>query len=93
MAGGGWQPVEGINAPNVKEIGEFGVAEHNKVALADLKFERVVQYERQVVATDGRAISKNYEAVVWEKLWLDFRKLLSFKRLKRELGSLACAYT
>lgn len=44
MAGGGWQPVEGINAPNVKEIGEFGVAEHNKVALADLKFERVVRY-------------------------------------------------
>nr|POE84127.1 cysteine proteinase inhibitor 5 [Quercus suber] len=44
----GWQPTEGINPPNVKEIGEFGVAEHNMVALADLKFERVVRCERQV---------------------------------------------
>ena len=66
----------------MKEIGEFGVAEHKKVALADLKFERVVRSESQVVATESRAISKNYEAVVWEKLWLDFRKLLSFKPVK-----------
>lgn len=66
----------------MKEIGEFGVAEHKKVALADLKFERVVRCDSQVVATESRAISKNYEAVVWKKLWLDFRKLLSIKPVK-----------
>ncbi|KAK7859268.1 snf2 domain-containing protein classy 4 [Quercus suber] len=74
----GWQPAESINPPNVKEIGEFRVAKHNMVALADLKFERVVRCERQVVATDSRAISKNYEAVVWEKLCTLERQAISW---------------
>ena len=87
---GGWRPIENVSDPHVQEIGKFAVTEHNKKATASLKFQSVVSGETQVVAgtnyrlviaaADGGASNK-YEAVVWEKSWMDFRSLTSFKRV------------
>ncbi|KAB1217404.1 Cysteine proteinase inhibitor 5 [Morella rubra] len=85
---GGWQPIKNPKDPHVTEIGEFAVAEYNKQTKAGLKFVRVVKGETQVVAgtnyrlvleAKDRAVAKNYEAVVWEKPWENFRNLTSFK--------------
>lgn len=85
---GGWSPISNVTDPHVVEIGEFAVSEYNKRSESGLKFETVVSGETQVVAgtnyrlkvaaNDGGA-SKNYEAMVWEKPWLKFRNLTSFK--------------
>lgn len=85
---GGWQPIKDVKNPHVMEIGEFAVAEYNKASKAGLKFESVVKGETQVVsglnyrlliyANDG-AVTKDYEAGVWEKPWVNFRNLTSFK--------------
>ena len=54
---------------------------------SQLKFVSVVNGEAQVVAgvnyrlivaTKDGALSKNYQAVVWEKVWEHFRNLNSF---------------
>ena len=74
----------------MQEIGKLAVTEHNKKAKASLKFQSVVSGEIQVVegtnyrlviaaADDGA--SNKYEAVVWEKSWMDFRSFTSFKRV------------
>ncbi|XP_019052721.1 PREDICTED: cysteine proteinase inhibitor 1-like [Nelumbo nucifera] len=87
---GGWQPIKDVRDAHVKEIAQFAVTEHNKEAKTNLKFQKVIRGESQVVAgtnyrlilaaKDGRASSK-YEAVVWEKPWESFRNLTSFKRV------------
>ena len=87
---GGWRPIENVSDPHVQEIGKFAVTEHNKKATASLKFQSVVSGETQVVAgtnyrlviaaADGGASNK-YEAVVWEKSWMNFRSLTSFKHV------------
>ncbi|KAA8520188.1 hypothetical protein F0562_014444 [Nyssa sinensis] len=75
---GGWSPIENPKDPQVREIGEFAVNEHNKQAKTDLKFDSVVRGETQVVAgTNYRLIIaakeggvlNNYQAVVWDKPW------------------------
>nr|WFP52518.1 cystatin [Aristotelia chilensis] len=86
---GGWTPIKNVKDPHVKEIGEFAVDAYNKGSKAALKFETVISGETQVVsgtnyklivaAKDGEAVSKNYEAVVWEKPWVNFKNLTSFK--------------
>ncbi|KAK9089815.1 hypothetical protein Scep_028897 [Stephania cephalantha] len=86
---GGWAPANPEN-PHVVEIGKFAVDAHNKEAKTDLKFDRVVKAETQVVSgvnyritlaatTGGGAAAKNYEAVVWEKAWEKFISLTSFR--------------
>ncbi|XP_010441439.1 PREDICTED: cysteine proteinase inhibitor 5-like [Camelina sativa] len=85
---GGWSPISDVKDPHVVEIGEFAVSEYDKRSKLGLKFETVVSGETQVVsgtnyrltvaANDGGA-SKNYEAMVWEKPWLKFMNLTSFK--------------
>uniref|UniRef100_A0A5B7BHE6 Cystatin domain-containing protein n=1 Tax=Davidia involucrata TaxID=16924 RepID=A0A5B7BHE6_DAVIN len=87
---GGWSPIADPKKPQVREIGEFAVTEHNKQAKTELKFESVVRGETQVVAgtnyrlvigaRDG-AVLNNYEALVWDKPWERFRNLTSFKRV------------
>ncbi|KAG6641870.1 cysteine proteinase inhibitor 5 [Carya illinoinensis] len=84
---GGWQPIKNVKDPHVKEIGEFAVSEYNKASSASLKFQNVVKGETQVVsgtnyrlvvvAKDG-GVTKNYQAIVWEKPWENFKKLTSF---------------
>ncbi|KAL3845466.1 hypothetical protein ACJIZ3_002869 [Penstemon smallii] len=85
---GHWRPIENPNDPGVVEIAKFAVAEHNKEAHAALGFVSVVKGETQVVAgtkyrlvisaKDGSA-TKNYDALVWDKPWEKFRKLVFFK--------------
>ncbi|KAL0398865.1 UNVERIFIED_CONTAM: Cysteine proteinase inhibitor 1 [Sesamum radiatum] len=90
---GGWKPIDNPKAPEVVEIANFAVTEHNKEAGTSLAFESVVKGETQVVAgtnfrlviaaKDGSAAgSKQYRALVWDKPWLKFRKLLSFEEIK-----------
>ncbi|XP_006281295.2 cysteine proteinase inhibitor 5 [Capsella rubella] len=85
---GGWSPISDVKDPHVVEIGEFAVTEYDKQSKSGLKFETVVSGESQVVSgTNYRLIvavneggaSKNYEALVWDKPWLKFRILNSFK--------------
>ncbi|MFS7950521.1 putative Cystatin domain-containing protein [Helianthus anomalus] len=85
---GGWKPIPDVTDPTVVDIAKFAVDEHNKEAHAALKFVKVVKGESQVVsgknynltimAADGGA-GKNYVALVWDKPWQKFRKLVSFK--------------
>ncbi|KAK1436842.1 hypothetical protein QVD17_02626 [Tagetes erecta] len=88
---GGWKPID-ITDPTVIDIGKFAVNEHNKEDKASLKFVKVVRGESQVVAgmnynltitaadadADADAV-KSYVALVWDKPWMKFRKLLAFK--------------
>nr|XP_043611618.1 cysteine proteinase inhibitor 6-like [Erigeron canadensis] len=82
---GGWKPIHDVNDPLIIDIGKFAVDAHNKGGHTSLKFENVVKGETQVVsgtqysltikALDGRVENK-YVALVWDKPWMKFRKLL-----------------
>ncbi|XP_014508270.1 cysteine proteinase inhibitor 1-like [Vigna radiata var. radiata] len=84
---GGWSPIKNINDPHVKEIADYAVTEYDKRSGHELKLEKVLKGETQVVAgvnyrlilaaSDGSS-SNNYEAIVWEKTWQHFRNLSSF---------------
>ncbi|KAL5066366.1 hypothetical protein RYX36_028103 [Vicia faba] len=85
---GGYIPITNINDPHVIEIAKFAVTQYDKQSGAKLKFKKIIKGESQVVAgTNYRltlsagegSVSNIYEAVVWEKLWLHFRNLTSFK--------------
>ncbi|KAJ8770437.1 hypothetical protein K2173_017928 [Erythroxylum novogranatense] len=87
---GGWKPIANVNDSHVQEIGKYAVSEYNKRSKADLKFKGVVKGESQVVsgikyrlvvAVKDATATKNYEAVVWEKAWLNYRNLTSFEPL------------
>ncbi|KAM0066055.1 putative Cystatin domain-containing protein [Helianthus debilis subsp. tardiflorus] len=85
---GGWKPIPNITDPTVISIGKFAIHEHNKESHASLKFAKVIKGDQQVVAgmnynltitaADGGA-RKNYVALVWDKPWQKFRKLVSFE--------------
>ncbi|KAL2341368.1 hypothetical protein Fmac_009308 [Flemingia macrophylla] len=87
---GGWSPIKNVTEPHVVEIAKYAVREYDKRSGAKLKLVKVVKGETQVVsgtnyrlvlaAKDGSATA-NYQAVVWEKPWLHFRNLTSFKPL------------
>ncbi|KAL6990665.1 hypothetical protein U1Q18_008784 [Sarracenia purpurea var. burkii] len=90
VAVGRWRPIKNLNAPEVQDVAQFAVAEHNKEASSSLEFQRVVRGETQVVSgtnyrlvieTKDGAVSENYEAVVWVKPWEHYRNLTSFKKL------------
>ncbi|URE36877.1 hypothetical protein MUK42_32744 [Musa troglodytarum] len=88
---GGWTPVD-VNNPHVHDIAVFAVSEHNKEAKEHLTLVNVVKAQSQVVAGVNYKlllVAKNekgasgstrrwYEAVVWEKEWMNFEKLVSF---------------
>ncbi|KAB2078509.1 hypothetical protein ERO13_A06G154100v2 [Gossypium hirsutum] len=88
---GGWSPIKDTKDPHVIKIAEFAVEEYNKQSNGSLKLVKVVKGETQVVAgTNYRLIlqakegtfDNTYKAVVWEKLWLNFRNLTSFNLVK-----------
>ncbi|ESQ55793.1 hypothetical protein EUTSA_v10026611mg [Eutrema salsugineum] len=86
---GGWKPIKDVSDPNVEAIAKYAIEEHNKQSKANLVFEKVVRGKEQVVsgkkydliiaAKNGGGATKNYEAVVVERLWEHFRNLESFK--------------
>ncbi|KAK2412907.1 cysteine proteinase inhibitor [Trifolium repens] len=85
---GGWSPIDNINDPYITGIANYAVTEYDKRSGAKLKFEKVIKGESQVVvgtnyrlilsAANGSA-SNNYEALVWERVWLNFKNLTSFE--------------
>ncbi|XP_057499459.1 cysteine proteinase inhibitor 1-like [Actinidia eriantha] len=87
---GGWQPIKDLSAPEVQDVAQFAVTEHNKEASTNLELASVVKGEKQVVsginyrltilAEDG-GNSGNYVAVVWVRPWLHSRNLTSFEKL------------
>ncbi|KAJ4975843.1 hypothetical protein NE237_000949 [Protea cynaroides] len=87
---GDWRPIKDLNETHVQEIAQFAVGEHNREYKTDLKYERVVQGESQVVAganyrlivaaKDG-TVSNNYQAVVYERASEGLKNLTSFKQL------------
>ncbi|MBA0568937.1 hypothetical protein Golob_006403 [Gossypium lobatum] len=88
---GGWRPIKDTKDPHVMEIAEFAVEEYNKQSNGSLKLVKVVKGETQVVSgTNYRlilqakkgAVDNTYQAVVWEKLWLNLRNLTSFNLVK-----------
>ncbi|KAK4804608.1 hypothetical protein SAY86_004425 [Trapa natans] len=93
LLAGGWQPIRDVNDPYINEIAGFAVNEYNKQSRASLKLEKVLSGESQVVAgtnyrliiaaKDNGTTSRNYQAVVWDKPWMHFRQLTSFKPVTR----------
>jgi hypothetical protein len=86
---GGYSPIKDLNDPHVIEIANFAVTEYDKQKRTDLKFQKVVKGESQVVegtnyrltisATHGSDPKPNsYEAIVYEKPLGHFKKLISF---------------
>lgn len=90
---GGWNPIKDLSDPDVVDIANFAVAEHNKLLARSkrptLGLSRVVKGQEQVVAginyklvidaSDG----KRYEVIVFERAWEHVRKLTSFKLVKK----------
>ncbi|MGI4370263.1 cystatin domain-containing protein, partial [Klebsiella pneumoniae] len=88
---GGWRPIKDLNSAEVQDVAQFAVSEHNKQANDKLQYQRVVRAHSQVVAgtnyrlviaaKDGPVLG-NYEAFVWDKPWMQFRNLTSFRKVK-----------
>lgn len=88
---GGWTRIKDIKDPQVTEIAEFAVDGYNKQSNTSLILQKVVKGETQVVAginyrlvlkAKNGSVGKKYQAVVWEKSWLNFRNLTSFTLVK-----------
>ncbi|KAE8648197.1 hypothetical protein Csa_018520 [Cucumis sativus] len=86
-----YTPVQDLDNPHIKELAEWTVAEYNKEGGYQLALSSVVKCESQIVAgvnyrfiltaKDENDNEGNYEAVIWEKVWDQFRKLISFQPL------------
>ncbi|KAF8769308.1 hypothetical protein HU200_006822 [Digitaria exilis] len=87
--GGQYVPIANINDPHIQEIGQWAVAEHVKQANDGLTFSKVVSGEKQVVsgvnfrlvidAFKGDGKDARYQAIVFEQVWTNTRKLRSFR--------------
>ncbi|XP_008441065.2 cysteine proteinase inhibitor 5-like [Cucumis melo] len=88
---GGYTPVKDPQSPRMKELAEWAVADYNKKEGTHLRFVCILECESQIVegvnyrfilkATDEKDNEGNYEAIVWEKTWEDFKELVYFKQL------------
>ncbi|KAL6546828.1 hypothetical protein OROMI_022549 [Orobanche minor] len=91
---GGWRPIKNLKDPEVVEIAQYAVMEHNKKAHTDLSMVNLFKGERQVVAGTkyrfvvaagygpGASDPKNYSAVVLCKPWQGIKQLLSFEEIQ-----------
>ncbi|XP_068497992.1 cysteine proteinase inhibitor 1-like [Phaseolus vulgaris] len=86
----GWEPIKDVKEQHVVEIAEYAVSEYDKRSGTKLQLVSVLKGETQVVAgtnyrlvlkAKGGSATTQYEAVVWEKTWVHFRNLTSFKAL------------
>ncbi|XP_004295573.1 PREDICTED: cysteine proteinase inhibitor 1-like [Fragaria vesca subsp. vesca] len=86
---GAWEIIKDIGDPHVQEIAKWGVSEYNRQSHKGLVFQRVISGQEQSVAgwnyklitsiKDGSSIV-NYEVYVYERVWENFRQLISFTR-------------
>ncbi|KAG6533272.1 hypothetical protein ZIOFF_007138 [Zingiber officinale] len=89
---GGWAPIKDVEDSHVRELGDFAVEEHNRREHDELTFDKVVRGETQVVAginyrlvlraRDAGGSAADYQAMVWEKVWINFRQLTSFVHIE-----------
>ncbi|PAN50945.1 hypothetical protein GQ55_9G569200 [Panicum hallii var. hallii] len=89
---GGWGVIPDVEDAHVQEIGAWAVAEHVKRANDGLRFGKVARGEEQVVAGVNYRLgivavnlagqNATYSAVVYEQIWTNTRRLLSFDRAK-----------
>ncbi|KAK9091927.1 hypothetical protein Syun_026838 [Stephania yunnanensis] len=84
---GGWQPIDVQNNAHAVDLAQYAVNEHNKQAHTHLKFESLVRGESQVVAgvnyrltlaAKDEILVRQYQAVVYERPWENYRELNSF---------------
>uniref|UniRef100_A0A1J3H2C1 Cysteine proteinase inhibitor 4 n=1 Tax=Noccaea caerulescens TaxID=107243 RepID=A0A1J3H2C1_NOCCA len=88
---GSWKPIKDVSDKDIVSLAKYAIEEHNRQSKANLVFEKVVQGKEQVVsgkmynltiaAKSYGGATKNYEAVVVERAWENFRDLKSFKAL------------
>ncbi|CAI9099441.1 OLC1v1036267C1 [Oldenlandia corymbosa var. corymbosa] len=78
------------NNGEIESLGRFAVQEHNKNENALLEFGRVIKAKEQVVSgmlyhltleVVDAGKKKIYEAKVWVKPWINFKKLEEFKHI------------
>ncbi|KAK9681435.1 hypothetical protein RND81_10G001900 [Saponaria officinalis] len=87
---GNYRPIKDVSEPHVQEIGKYAVTKHNQLDGTKLQFVRIVRGESQVVAgtnyrlqisakdsAAGGGVS-DYQAVVYERPWDNYRNLTSF---------------
>ncbi|KAF8673709.1 hypothetical protein HU200_048459 [Digitaria exilis] len=89
---GGWGVIPDVDDAHVQEIGAWAVAEHIKRANDGLRFGRVsggeeqvvsgVNYRLRIVAVNLAGQNVTYSAVVYEQIWTNTRRLLSFDKAK-----------
>lgn len=75
---GCWKVIENIGDEHVQDIGRYAVTEHYKKTGQDLKFKRVINGLKQLVAGTNymliveaetkEKINWTYKTIVWEKL-------------------------
>ncbi|KAK9923234.1 hypothetical protein M0R45_031664 [Rubus argutus] len=91
-----WKPLENINDPHVTEIANFAVTTHNLQDKKNLVFQKVTKgfYHKEVgtlyrlvirVKNDKSVLTPtaDYEAVVLEKRWAEYKKLVSFVQITK----------
>ncbi|CAN6290267.1 unnamed protein product [Urochloa humidicola] len=89
---GGWGVIPDVEDAHIQEIRAWAVAEHVKRANDGLRFGRVangeeqlvsgVNYRLDIVAVNLAGQNATYNAVVYEQIWTNTRKLRSFDRAK-----------
>ncbi|CAL9129499.1 unnamed protein product, partial [Musa acuminata var. zebrina] len=78
-----------VDEPHIHDIiVVFAISDHKQETNEHLTWDKVVkgetqlvsglQYELLVMTKNEMDVSARYEAVVWEKEWMNFRKLVSF---------------
>ncbi|KAJ1298239.1 hypothetical protein BS78_01G438600 [Paspalum vaginatum] len=83
--------ISDVNDPRIQELGAWAVAEHVKRANDGLRFGKVVSgdewvaagmnYRLYIVAVNLAGQNVTYNAVVFEQIWTNTRKLISFDRV------------
>ncbi|CAN8317751.1 unnamed protein product [Cochlearia groenlandica] len=86
---GGVHDIQGNqNSEDLQSLARFAVQEHNNRENKVLEFKKIVKARQQVVAgtmyhltleANEAGQTKNFDAKIWVKLWMDFKQLQEFK--------------
>ncbi|KAF8093898.1 hypothetical protein N665_0375s0015 [Sinapis alba] len=86
---GGWKQIKDLSDPNIQALAKYAIDQNNKQSKVNLVLVKIVEGKEQVVsgkkysltiaAKNGGGATKNYEAIVVERVWDHSRSLESFK--------------
>ncbi|XP_050115627.1 cysteine proteinase inhibitor 1-like [Malus sylvestris] len=92
---GGYFPIRNLSYPHLREITEFALSKYNKIHNQKLVLQKLVQGQYQIVSgvnykliiavVDSSLVNSgpiNYEIIVFEKPWMNIKKLKSFIRVQ-----------